>query len=227
MHILPIEDGSQLSLAMQSDLEQHDLVVRGAQNATSALIVAEMDRNVCLLLDRNLLEEVSLSILCKLRGPLCFEAILIFTIHEQISDRVLHRGSGVGDSISKSFAWAKLAIRIRSATKLANCLSAEPISYRNIKINVPTLRVERGEENFCLDSKKFSALPLLFKQSRRIRILSRPLVKEALYGWKETIESNQIGVHTHHLQKRVSKRLNGIGPAVADTVDQHPEGVFQ
>jgi DNA-binding response OmpR family regulator len=227
MYILPIINGPQLSRATQSGLEQRNLAVDCVQNAISLLAAAEMHRNACLLPDQELLEEGSLSILCKLRRLTFFEAILIITIRDHILDRVLHVGSGAEDAISKSIALAKLAIRIHSATRLANGLSRETNSCGNIKINVPACQVRQRGETFSLDNKIFSVFTPLLKQSGQT--LFRPLLKEALYEWKEKIEINQIEVHVEHIRRKLSKRKRSkrIGYAMDDTVDQHLDGSFQ
>lgn len=225
MCILLVEDDPQLGRAIQSGLEQRDFASDCVQNAISALITAEIHGYACLVLDLELRGEDGLFMLCKLRGPKNFAAILIVTARDQILYQVLHVVSGAEEFIGKTFDLDELLIRICSATRLSHRHSRETIFHGDIKIGLPASVGRRQGEPVFLDSHKFSMPLRLFKQSGQN--LSRAQLKEALYGWEEEIESNPIKVHVYHLRKKLGNRLTGIVHVVAYMIGRHPDGPSQ
>ena len=91
---------------------------------------------------------------------------------------------------------------------------ADPIIERGaLRISPATREVTFNGEPVILSSKEYALLAALAE--RQGVVWSRSQLEEKLYNWDNTVGSNAIEVHIHHLRKKLSdnaiKTVRGVG----------------
>ena len=73
--------------------------------------------------------------------------------------------------------------------------------------------MQRAGELVALGGKEFALLLTLLQA--RPQVLSKARLESALYGFNESLESNAIEVHIHHLRKKffpeLIRNIRGVG----------------
>ena len=91
---------------------------------------------------------------------------------------------------------------------------AEPLIVRGDLVIAPdTRKVTYRGKDVILSSKEYALLVALAE--REGVVWSRTQLEEKLYNWDNTVGSNAIEVHIHHLRKKLSdgaiKTVRGVG----------------
>ena len=107
----------------------------------------------------------------------------------------------------------ELVARIRAVIRRA-AGRADPVIVRGaLRILPATREVTYNDEPVILSSKEYALLAALAE--REGVVWSRSQLEERLYNWDNTVGSNAIEVHIHHLRKKLSdsaiKTVRGVG----------------
>jgi len=98
-------------------------------------------------------------------------------------------------------------------TRRAAGRSRPRIVYGALEIDPATRQVWCDGEPASLSVKEFALLVALMQE--RPRVLSKPRLESALYGFGDALESNAIEVHVHHLRRKLGEGLirtvRGVG----------------
>jgi two-component system response regulator QseB len=139
--------------------------------------------------------------------------VLIMTARDGVSDRIGGLDSGADDYIVKPFDPNELLARLRAMLRRAGGRSNPLIEHGDLVIDPAAHTVERAGENVVLGGKEFALLMALLQA--RPQVLSKPRLESALYGFGESLESNAIEVHVHHLRRKLGesliKTVRGVG----------------
>ena len=107
----------------------------------------------------------------------------------------------------------ELSARIRALLR-RSAGRADPVIERGeLKISPATREVTYKGEPVILSSKEYALLAALAE--RKGVVWSRAQLEEKLYNWDNTVGSNAIEVHIHHLRKKLAdsaiKTVRGVG----------------
>ena len=127
--------------------------------------------------------------------------ILILTARESVPDRVAGLDAGADDYMVKPIDLDELAARLRAIERRVAGRSEPAIVVGDIVVEPATRTVLRGGEPVDLTARELAVLLALAR--RPGATVSREQLVEALYGWEESIESNAIDVHIHHLRRKL------------------------
>ncbi len=148
--------------------------------------------------------------------------VLIMTARDGVSDRIGGLDSGADDYIVKPFDPNELLARLRAMLRRAGGRSNPVIEHGDLVIDPAAHTVERAGESVVLGGKEFALLLALLQATPQV--LSKSRLESALYGFGESLESNAIEVHVHHLRRKLGesliKTVRGVGyfiPREADT----------
>lgn len=218
MRILLIEDDRLIGDGLNIGLNKLGFNIDWFQNGLEgeeALFQAPYE---AVILDLGLPGKDGLSILKKWRQKGRKEPILILTAKGDVNERVLGLDSGADDYLSKPFALAEVAARLKALIRRRYDNPAPILQYKNILFYPETKKVFKDQTEIDLTPKERLLLELLLLNKKSV--LSKEVIEEKLYAWGEELQSNAVEVHIHHLRKKLGKEIiqtiNKIGYQMAE-----------
>jgi len=217
VRILLIEDEAKLArfVARSLEAEGHVAVAVGrAEEAQLALAEAGFD---LIILDLMLPGMDGVQFCRALRARHNLTPILMLTARRGVKDRVAGLDSGADDYLTKPFALEELLARVRALLRRPR--HAQPIELRvaDIVVDVQTRRVRRGDREVPLRAREYALLH--YFMSNPDRVLTRPMIEEAVWGYDFDCATNVVDVYIGLLRKkleaagepRVIQTLRGMG----------------
>jgi DNA-binding response OmpR family regulator len=211
MRLLLVEDDHMLGTALKAGLQQDGHVVdwaRSADEAGTAWITAGATVYDAIVLDLGLPDGSGLDLLKRARQRRVATPVLIATARDRISDRIAGLDAGADDYMVKPIDLDELAARLRAIERRVLGRVDAAIVVADVAIDPATRCVTKADQPVDLTARELAVLLALAK--RPGVTCSREQLVEALYGWEESIESNAIDVHIHHLRRK-------LGATVIDT----------
>ena len=205
MRLLLVEDDEMLGAALRAGLRQDGHAVdwvRSADEADTAWIAAgKAAAYDAVVLDLGLPDGSGLDLLRRARQRRVATPVLIATARDRVADRIAGLDAGADDYMVKPVDLDELAARLRAIERRVAGRSEPAIAVGEISIEPATRTVMRGSEPVDLTARELAVLLALAR--RPGTTVSREQLVEALYGWEESIESNAIDVHIHHLRRKL------------------------
>ena len=209
MRLLLVEDDRMLGAALKVGLQQDGHAVdwvRSADEADTAWIAggntAAYD---AVVLDLGLPDGSGLDLLRGARQRRLHTPVLIATARDRIADRIAGLDAGADDYMVKPIDLDELAARLRAIERRMVGRSDPGIVIGKITIDLALRTVNSGNLPVDLTARELAVLLALAK--RPGVTVSREQLVEALYGWGESIESNAIDVHIHHLRRKLGAEV--------------------
>ena len=205
MRLLLVEDDAMLGSALRAGLRQDGHAVdwvRSANEADTAWIAAgKAAAYDAVVLDLGLPDGSGLDLLKRARQRRLATPVLIATARDRVADRIAGLDAGADDYMVKPIDLDELAARLRAIERRVAGRSEPAIVVGDIVVEPATRTVLRGGEPVDLTARELAVLLALAR--RPGATVSREQLVEALYGWEESIESNAIDVHIHHLRRKL------------------------
>lgn len=221
MRILLVEDDRLLGDGLAAALGGLGFVVDwfpdGAQ-ADAALAGAAYD---AVVLDLGLPGPDGLHWLQRWRARGQATPVLVLTARDGLDERIAGLDLGADDYLIKPIAAAELAARLRAVRRRLAGRSEPlwqhgPLSYR------PEAKAVAWDGAAVELTARETALLELFL-SHPQRVLSKETLLDKLYRWEQSVESNVLEVHIHHLRRKLHPRLvrtvRGLGYALGPAED--------
>lgn len=149
--------------------------------------------------------------------------VLIMTARDQVASRIDNLDQGADDYLVKPFDAGELVARMRALHRRRAGRACASLRWGDIEIDMAARSVRRAGVPVALSSREFGVLSTLMDV--RPRVLSRQQIEASLYNWSDSLDSNAIEVHVHHLRKKLGdgiiRTLRGVGyfvPADRDPV---------
>ncbi len=222
MRLLLVEDDPMLAAALKAGLRQDGHAVDWARSAAEAraawLIAPELAATYdAVVLDLGLPDGSGVELVKSARARGVTTPILIATARDRIADRIAGLDAGADDYMVKPIDLDELAARLRALERRAAGRAAPTIQLGRIAIDPAARKVTRNGMPIDLTPREFALLLALAR--RPGVVLTRAQLAEALYGWNESIESNAVDVHVHHLRRKLGAGLietrRGLGYRLA------------
>ena len=213
MRILLVEDDDMISESVVAGLECEGHAVDWVRDGNSALLALNTTTFSLVILDLGLPGKDGLQVLKEMRAKRNATPVLVTTARDTVDDRILGLDTGADDYLVKPYDLDELSARIRALLR-RSAGRADPILERGeLRISPHTREVTYRWEPVILSSKEYA---LLFALAERQGVVwSRSQLEEKLYNWDNTVGSNAIEVHIHHLRKKLSdsaiKTVRGVG----------------
>lgn len=232
MRALVVEDDPGIASGLSDSLRRAGYAVDvcgSLDRAWAALSVEPFD---VMLLDLGLPDGEGLDLLARVRStasragqwPNPDMPVLIMTARDGVSDRVSGLDSGADDYIVKPFDANELLARLRAMLRRASGRSRPVIEHGELVIDPAAHTVERAGQSVVLGGKEFALLLALLQA--RPQVLSKSRLESALYGFDESVDSNAIEVHVHHLRRKLGesliKTVRGVGYFIPREADAPP-----
>jgi two-component system OmpR family response regulator len=213
MCILLVEDDQLIGQAMKQALQDADFAVNWVQDGVSALLAAETQHYILMLLDLGLPKKDGFDVLKALRHHQSTLPVIIITARDTVESCIKGLDYGADDYLIKPFQLNELLARIRAVIR-RHSGHADPLLSNSILVLDPRSReVRRDAVLYLLSSREYALLHALLL--RPATILSRKQLEERIYGWNEEVYSNAIEFIIHSLRKKLGKdaikNVRGLG----------------
>ena len=213
MRILVVEDDAQLGTALQHGLRQAGFAPDLLTDGRAAEQALSTEPYEAVVLDLGLPRMDGRQLLSALRRRGNRVPVLILTARDRLEDRVGGLDAGADDYLVKPVALEELAARLRALTRRARGAAAPLIELGDLCIDPAARRVERAGEAVELTAREFDVLLQLATHAGRV--LSRQQIEDGLYEWRDSLDSNAIEVHVHHLRRKLGseriRTVRGVG----------------
>lgn len=194
-----------LGKAIKNALESENHVTDWVTNFDDCESALKTTKFEILLLDINLPEKSGLDILKSLRlrkDPL---PVLILTARDSVQQKIEGLDLGADDYLPKPFALEELFARMRALVRRSRGVTTAKLRYKNIELNTTNSFVSCDDRRVEISPKEFMILKFLLENIDKT--ISRFRLEELLYSWDDSVESNAVEVHIHHLRKKLGKDL--------------------
>jgi DNA-binding response OmpR family regulator len=201
MRILIVEDEMKVANFVARGLrsEGHSVETAGdAGEARAALAAGAFD---LVILDLMLPDVDGIGFCHDLRARGNTMPILMLTARDTVGDRVAGLDSGADDYLTKPFALEELLARVRALLRRPRQVQAAPLQMADLRVDSPSRRVWRGDREIALSAKEYSLLAYLMANPDRV--LSRPMIEEAVWGFDFDCATNVVDVYVGLLRRKL------------------------
>ncbi len=213
MRILLVEDDDLLGDAVRAALVRAGYAVDWMRDGADAAYALADERYDAVLLDLGLPGRSGLDVLREYRGSGGNAPVLIATAQDAVQDRVAGLDAGADDYVVKPFDLDEVQARLRALMRRAGGRAVSSIRHGAVELDPAAHRVTLRGEPVELSPREFAVLQELLENAGRV--LSRRQIEQALYGWDDSLASNAVEVHVHHLRRKLGEDLirtiRGVG----------------
>ncbi len=202
MRILVIEDERAIADFIERGLTAEGYSVTCAYDGPSGEAGANTGEYDLLILDLMLPGKPGLDILRAVRVARPHLPVILLTARAEVEQRVEGLDAGATDYVTKPFAFAELAARVRVHLRLPD--QPEPTTLRTGDLGLDLLRreVTRGEEKIRLSAKEFELLAYMMRHPGQV--LSREQLLSGVWGFDYDPGTNIVGVYIAYLRRKLA-----------------------
>ncbi|MCC5613868.1 response regulator transcription factor [Nostoc sp. CHAB 5836] len=222
-HILLVEDEVKLARFVELELNYEGYQVSVAYDGLTALMAARELHLDLVILDWMLPGLSGLEICRRLRSIVDKVPIILLTVKDEVSDRIVGLDAGADDYLVKPFSVDELLARV--ATRLRKSQQAdvaEVLEFEDLSLNRRTRQVYRDQRLIELTGKEFDLLEYLLTHPRQIITCDRIL--EEVWGYDFMSDANIIEAYIYYLrlkleannEKCLIQTVNGVGYTLRD-----------
>jgi heavy metal response regulator len=202
MRVLLVEDEQNVATFLKKGLEEEFYTVDVADNGRDGFEMGASREYDCIILDVMLPEISGIEICRKLRNANVKTPILMLTALDSVGSKVEGLESGADDYLTKPFAFSELLARIRALLRRAPD-SVSELTLNDLRMDLLSRRVFRGEQEIILTQKGFAILEYFLRN--RGRVLSRTQIIENIWGYNFDPNTNVVDVHIKFLREKIDK----------------------
>lgn len=202
MRLLLVEDEQKVAAFIKKGLEEEFFTVDVAEEGPLGLEMALSAPYDLLVLDVMLpgMDGMELCKTLRSKGITC--PILMLTALDAVSKKVEGLESGADDYLTKPFAFSELLARVKALLRRVSDRT-DVLQAEDLRMDLLTRRVFRGEREIVLSPKEFSILEFLLRNKGRV--LSRSQIIENVWGYNFDTSTNIVDVHIKFLREKIDK----------------------
>lgn len=144
-------------------------------------------------------------------------SIIILTARGTEVDKIVGLESGADDYIVKPFGLGEFLARVRVQMRRPpsdRTLSHDELLSNDLKLDLKSRRVFKGDEEIKLSNKEFDLLTELMQNKNAV--LSRDLILTKVWGYDYFVEKRTVDVHIRWLREKIEE--NPSSPKRISTV---------
>ena len=205
MNILLIEDELSVSSFIKRGLEeQGNNVVQAFDGTTGLKLVKQNDYDI-IILDVVMPGINGIEVCDKLKNHYKISTpVLMLTALGTTDDIIIGLETGADDYLSKPFKFKELLARIHALNRRATGANSDKINLltvQDLKMNLNTTAVFRGDKEITLTAREFKLLEYLLKNKNRV--VSRIDILENVWEVEYDLGTNVIDVYINYLRKKI------------------------
>jgi DNA-binding response OmpR family regulator len=213
MLVLLIEDDPAIVRFLERGLAAHGHQTLSADNGEDGARLAADESVELILLDIMLPLLDGHQVLQRIRLRRPEVPVLMLTARDEMRHKVDALDSGADDYLTKPFDLEELLARIRALTRRADQPSSSRIEAGDLKVDLRSRRVWRGEKPVDLSSREFVLLEYFMRHPGQV--LSRQQILSAVWDYSFDPGSNVVDVYVSYLRNKIDPRG---GPSFIQTV---------
>ncbi len=168
MKVLIVEDEVKLALLIKNGLKGAGFVVEHTVSGAKALELARHEAYDAIVLDIMIPERDGLSVLRLLRKEGIRTPVIIITARDAHEEIVEGLDAGADDYLVKPFFVDVLISRLRAIWRRTTGRGLEILSVCDLRVNLMTREVTRGEQEINLPAREFNLLVFLLRSPGRV-----------------------------------------------------------
>jgi two-component system OmpR family response regulator len=206
-HLLVVEDDADMMRLLHRGLESEGYDVTAVDNGLDALI-ALRDETIDAVLADVMLPGMSGFELCRrVRESGRTIPMLLLTARDSIDDRVHGLDSGADDYLTKPFAFAELAARVRAL--LRREAAAKPM------LKIGNLTVDSLEHKVNVDGHQVAFSPREFSLVRMLAthagdLVTRNDILDEIWGGHEHIDQNVLDQYVSYIRRKLDPASTAV-----------------
>jgi len=203
MRVLIIEDNPDIAANLGDYLEDHGHTVDFAGDGITGLHLAVVNEFDSIVLDLALPGMDGLDVCRKLRSEAGKDTpVLMLTARDRLEDKLAGFETGADDYLVKPFELQEVEARLKVLAGRGRRRNSRELKVGELKYNLDTLNVSRGDEDIYLNPIGLKLLHCLMEASPNV--VSRAELEMEVWG-EEMPDSDSLRVHIHSLRSAIDK----------------------
>ena len=203
MRVLIIEDNPDIAANLGDYLEDHGHTVDFAGDGITGLHLAVVNEFDSIVLDLALPGMDGLDVCRKLRSEAGKDTpVLMLTARDRLEDKLAGFETGADDYLVKPFELQEVEARLKVLAGRGRRRNTRELKVGDLKYNLDTLNVSRGDEDIYLNPIGLKLLHCLMDASPNV--VSRAELEMEVWG-EEMPDSDSLRVHIHSLRSAIDK----------------------
>jgi DNA-binding response OmpR family regulator len=204
MRVLIVEDDPAIVRFLERGLAAHGHRAVTADNGHDGVQMAADESVDFVLLDIMLPGMNGQEVLRRIRARRPGVPVLMLTARDEVRDKVSALDSGADDYLTKPFDLDELLARMRALVRRADQPQASRIQLGDLKMDLRSHRVWRGEKLVDLSSREFALLEYFVHHHGQV--LSRQQILSAVWDYAFDPGSNVVDVYVSYLRNKLDRR---------------------
>ncbi|UNT95430.1 response regulator transcription factor [Allobaculum mucilyticum] len=203
MKILIVEDEVRLAEATAAMLRQNAYTVDLAFDGETGSEKAASGIYDLVILDVMLPKKDGFEILEDVRALAPETRVIMLTARGELSDKLAGLKNGADDYMTKPFHMEELLARVDIQLKKSSAVQSNKLEYGDIYLDLKSgmLVGKESGENIPIAGKEYALLEYFL--SHPGQILTRDQLYSKVWGWDNTIESNNLEAYLSFLRKKL------------------------
>jgi len=205
MKILIVEDEATMAEVVGRYMQREGYSVRHVADGARAMAAVDSFHPDLIVLDVMLPNRDGLEICRELRATHGATPVIMLTARGEETDKILGLGLGADDYVTKPFSPGELVARVkavlRRTTATTDPTPAETITAGDLRIDLATRRVLRGDVSLDLTAKEFDLLAHMAAHPGRV--YTRESLLRDVWGYDFYGDDSTVTVHVRRLREKL------------------------
>lgn len=203
MRVLVVEDTVRMAGLLKRGLEEEGYAVDVTGDGTEAIWLGTENAYDVIILDVMLPGASGFDVCRALRAADRWAPVLMLTARDEVAYRIRGLDAGADDYLTKPFAFAELAARMRALVRRGTRERPTALEVGDLRLDPASRRAWRGEDELSLSPKEFALLELFLHHPDEV--LSRTRILEQLWDFAFEANSNIVDQYVGYLRRKIDR----------------------
>ncbi len=213
MFVVLVEDDPYIAQSIVAALDYLNVSVEHVDTAKAAdYFIRNSAVDLCLL-DLGLPDQDGLDLLNTWRKDQIHVPVLVLTARNQTQQCVDALNTGADDYLTKPFDLKELIARVHALARRNRGYSSNVLHMGALEIHQDTQQAHYQGQLLTLSRREYSLLEVFMLYPNQV--LKTEQLIDKIYGYQDSIESNALNVHIHHLRQKIHpdmiQTVRGVG----------------